>query len=71
MFEFWGSHSNPIADHGDIWRARVNLFNLMRQWIQVIQLTMTGKKAKAYICPMSHNIKLDSHCSLSPNNLKF
>jgi len=20
---------------------------------------------------MSHNIKLDSHCSLSPNNLKF
>jgi len=41
--------------------------NLMRQRIQVIQLTITGEKAKAYICPLL-SLKWPSNFRLKPAN---
>ena len=46
--------------------SNVNL-NLMRQWIQVIQLTITGKKAKAYIYPFL-SLRWRSNFRLKPAN---
>jgi len=46
--------------------SNVNL-NLMRQWIQVIQLTITGKKAKAHIYPLL-SLRWRSNFRLKPAN---
>jgi len=53
------------------YREPVNLknlnLNLMRQRIQVIQLTITGKKAIAYICPLL-SLRWRSNFRLKPAN---
>jgi len=48
-------------------RSYVLNLKLMPQWIQVIQLTITGKKAKAYIYPLL-SLRWRSNFCLKPAN---
>ena len=53
-------HLHPFILPNETW-------NLMRQWIHVIQLTITGKKAKAYIYPLL-SLRWRSNFCLKPAN---